>query len=715
MSLDLVKPLKILNIKDNIFSQFLEDPIMVQVSPGVDFREIDLTTIVPQVDTSVAAFAGLFRWGPVLRRTLIDSETTLVSRFGEPSNYNFEGWFSCSSFLSYSQSLLMVRCANTTSTNAQISVASAIANQGTVANILSEMVLSEDTYHSMDGTFTPNCYWVARYPGSMGNSLRITQCDTATQFTSTMNLASYGANGAVFTVVAGANLATLEVFSTSLTTANANAVALANMFSIGDLVLMGNSTIGKYYQKITNVQYDVVANAQGNTTTGNATITLNFEGTYNGHTTYVANDAVTRNWEYYDLVALPPGQSDYVAQFGNTLANDEIHVVVVDNGGQFTGIPGTVLEVYKNLSRATDAISIDGTTNYYKNVINQKSSHVWWANDRSGALSANAALVTSATTTAPLDLTFVLGRDGINEAAAPVNIFANGYDLFKSTEDVDIGLIIMGKTRGGTDGGQLANYVIDNIAEIRRDVVVFVSPNYSDVVFNVGDEGDACVAFRNLLRSTSYGFMDSGYKYMYDRYNDVNRWIPLNGDMAGLAARTEHTNDAWWSPAGFNRGQVKNYIQLAWNPRHTYRDQLYKNGINPVVAFPNQGVILYGDKTLLAKPSAFDRINVRRLFIVLERAISDASKYTLFEFNDAFTRAQFRNLVNPYLRQIQGRRGITDFLVVCDDTNNTPYIIDTNQFIGDIYIKPARSINFIQLNFVAVPTGVQFSEVIGKF
>jgi len=228
-------------------------------------------------------------------------------------------------------------------------------------------------------------------------------------------------------------------------------------------------------------------------------------------------------------------------------------------------------------------------------------------------------------------------------------------------------------------------------------------------------EADTLVAWRDAISDSSYAVMDSGYKYQYDRYNDIYRWIPLNGDIAGLCARTDQTNDAWWSPAGFNRGQIKNVIKLAYNPRKAERDILYPNGINPVVAFPGQGTILYGDKTLQAKPSAFDRINVRRLFIVLEKAISRAAKYSLFEFNDSFTRAQFKNLVVPYLRSVQGRRGITDFLVVCDDTNNTPQIIDSNQFVGDIYIKPARSINFIQLNFIAVGTGVQFSEVVGKF
>jgi len=244
---------------------------------------------------------------------------------------------------------------------------------------------------------------------------------------------------------------------------------------------------------------------------------------------------------------------------------------------------------------------------------------------------------------------------------------------------------------------------------------LFVSPQKADVVNNPGNEAAACVEFRNLLRSTSYAVLDSGMKYMYDRYNDTYRWIPLNGDTAGLCARTDDTNDPWWSPAGFNRGQIKNVVKLAWNPRQTARDILYKNGVNPIVQFLGEGTIMYGDKTLLHKPSAFDRINVRRLFIVLRKAIAEAAKYTLFEFNDAFTRATFKNMVNPYLRDIKGRRGIYDFLVVCDETNNTPVVIDRNEFIGDIYIKPARSINFIYLNFIAVPTGVAFSEVVGKF
>jgi len=308
------------------------------------------------------------------------------------------------------------------------------------------------------------------------------------------------------------------------------------------------------------------------------------------------------------------------------------------------------------------------------------------------------------------------GRDGPNESSASIGAVIQSYDVFKSAEDIDISLVLTGKSRGGVHGEQLGNYLIDNIAEKRKDCVVFTSPHYNDVVNNVFEDEEAdVVQFRNAMRSSSYGVLDSGYKYMYDKYNDVYRWVPINGDTAGLCAYTDESRDPWWSPAGFNRGNIKNVIKLAWNPRKAERDILYKNGVNPIVNFPGQGIVMFGDKTLLAKPSAFDRINVRRLFIVLEKAIATAAKFTLFEFNDEFTRSSFVNLVSPFLRDVQGRRGITDFVVVCDETNNTGEVIDRNEFIGDIYIKPARSINFIQLNFVAVRTGVEFSEVIGNF
>ena len=539
----------------------------------------------------------------------------------------------------------------------------------------------------------------------MGNSLRISVCDAANSFQSNVSVAA----NINFSI--GVNTATIEFSGTANGSANTTDSAISN----GDLILAGNNTISKQYLKVTGTSINT-------SYSGNTLLTINFEDPYRLKSDFTSN-TIQRYWEYFNVIDVAPGQSDYVRLNGNTAANDELHIVITDDRGDFTGTPGNILEVYQRLSRATDAKNNDNSDNYYKTVINDQSNYIWWANDRGTAASNTAVNIISATSTSPGNYQMRLGADGENEANTSLTDIASAYDLFASKEDVDISLIMQGRPLGGTtvQGGetitnfQLANYIIDNICEIRKDCVAFISPDKSKVLNNYGAEALSVVNWRNALRSTSYAVLDSGYKYRYDRYNDLNRWTPLNGDIAGLCVRTDQNNDAWWSPAGFNRGQIKNNIKLAWNPRKAERDIMYPNGVNPVVAFPGQGTILFGDRTLLAKPSAFDRINVRRLFIVLEKAISEAAKYSLFEFNDAFTRAQFKNLVTPYLRTVQGRRGITDFLVVCDETNNTPQIIDTNQFVGDIYIKPARSINFIQLNFIAVGTGVQFSEVVGRF
>jgi hypothetical protein len=342
---------------------------------------------------------------------------------------------------------------------------------------------------------------------------------------------------------------------------------------------------------------------------------------------------------------------------------------------------------------------------------------VWQGNDRSGAASGNTSTVIASTATIPYTASFTGGFDGTTETTVTNGALATAYDLFADPTTADISLLITGKSLGGTHGEQHPNYLIDNIAETRKDCVVFVSPQYEDVAGSgvEGNQATNIITFRNSVRNSSYAVIDSGYKYQYDKYNDVYRWIPLNGDIAGISARTDSVRDPWFSPAGFVRGQIKNIVKLAYNPSKVDRDELYKKYINPVSTFPGQGTILFGDKTALGRPSAFDRINVRRLFITLEKAIANASNSTLFEFNDEFTRAQFRNLVEPFLRDVQGRRGIYDFRVVCDETNNTSEIIDSNRFVGDIYIKPAKSINFIQLNFVAVRSGVEFNEIVAQF
>ena len=484
--------------------------------------------------------------------------------------------------------------------------------------------------------------------------------------------------------------------------------ALRDKLTVGDYVEVGNTSVGKQNMKVTSKgsQLDDGTNIYFN---------IGFDTTWNKSTNVSASE-LTRKWEYFNVVESAPGTSSAMTAAGRTVT-DEVSVVVVDEDGLISGTPGQVLEIYQNLSRATNAKKDDGTTNYYKTIINDFSRYVWATNDRSGAASATLADLSNSTNTTTYTKSFVRGADGATETTVSMAALGAAYDLFADASTVDLSLVLQGKAIGSGNEAQLANYLIDNIAEVRKDCVVFISPARSDVV-GVGLEGlqaQNIVDFRNTLHNTSYAFLDSGYKYQYDKYADVYRYVPLNGDIAGITARSDSVRDPWFSPAGFTRGQVKNLVKLAFSPNKTERDLLYKNDVNPVVTFPGQGTVLYGDKTLLGRSSAFDRINVRRLFIVLEKAIATASNSALFEFNDEFTRAQFRNLVEPYLRDVQGRRGIYDFRVVCDETNNTAEVIDSNRFVGDIYIKPAKSINFIQLNFVAVRSGVEFNEIAGQF
>jgi len=569
--------------------------MVFQISPGVNFSEIDLTTIVPAVGTTNAGMVGNFVWGPVNEIHTVSSEIDLVNQYGEPNQNNFVDFFTAASFLAYGQNLQIVR-ANGTPT-----MLNAVAN-GAGATIQNNIDYNEN----YSGGANTHGMWAAKWPGDIGNSLQVSVFP--------------GPNTSAFT-----------------------------------------------------------------------------------------------SWSWSSYFQGPPTTSTYVSNNGGS--NDELHVVVVDQDGRFTGTANTVLEKFAFVSKASDAINDDGTSNYYVNQINQKSKYIWWlSHPDTGIGLANAANWGSAS--AGGSVVYGVG-DNVAYTSSLTNgtfnmsssgLVNQGYDLFRNPDTVDVSLVLTSDF-----GANTVNYVIDNIAGNRRDCVVFASPLRASVVNNVGNEATSVVADRNTYTTSSYAFMDSGWKYMYDKYNSVFRWVPLNGDMAGLCVRTDYQRDAWWSPAGFNRGGVLNVTKLSWNPTKTDRDTLYNNGVNPVVTFQGNGTILYGDKTLQSKPSAFDRINVRRLFIVLEKAISRAAKYSLFEFNDAFTRAQFVSLVEPFLRDVQGRRGIFDFRVVCDETNNTPQVIDSNQFVGDIYIKPARSINFIQLNFVAVGTGVDFSEVVGKF
>lgn len=431
----------------------------------------------------------------------------------------------------------------------------------------------------------------------------------------------------------------------------------------------------------------------------------------------IADSATYDGWGFEGEFDTPPSTSIYAANVGGS--NDELHIIVVDALGLWTGTAGSILEKFPFVSKASDARKQDGSNNYYRDVVNQSSKYIWWMDHpESGTNWGNAAASTSfvdLNISDPItnDANGVALTGGVDDLAPTSGQIQAGFALFANSELYDISLVPTGPV-----SATVAKYVIQNVVETRRDCVAFVSPidiTTGEVIRGV-DAAERLIEYRNDATfnvSSSYAVLDSGYKYQYDRYNDVYRWVPLNGDIAGLCARTDDTNDPWWSPGGLNRGQIKNVVKLAFNPNKAERDNLYKNGINPVVSFPGQGIVLFGDKTLLAKPSAFDRINVRRLFIVLEKAIAIAAKYQLFEFNDAFTRAQFRSLVEPFLRDVQGRRGVVDFRVICDETNNTGEVIDRNEFIADIYIKPARSINFITLNFIAARTAVSFDELGG--
>ncbi|MDB4809623.1 phage tail sheath subtilisin-like domain-containing protein [bacterium] len=635
-----------------------------QVSPGVLVQEKDLTRIIPAVSTSIGAFAGEFRKGPINEITTISSEQELVSVFGKPDASNYEDFFSAANFLQYSNALRVVRTQNSSVSNATESGSTFVIKS------LSDYV---DNYADGSGSIG---LWAAKTAGAWGNNLKISTCPSSTVYSSagiTVNDSSTAAGDTVVTVSSGTSI------------------------NVGDIINFGDNYNYKVLSKSTN---DITIKRKDEPEHFTASDSSGlFAALTDGAT-------VTRYWEFYDLVSKAPGTSPFVTQAGGS--NDELHIVVVDEDGGITGTKGEVLEVFAALSKASDAKGAQGDTNYYPTVIQNKSNYIYWMDhNASGTNWGSAAASTTYTdVTAVSNVSLSNGANGSTRTNAQL---LTSYELFKDAETVDVGLIIAGKG----DATHIDNLI--SIAEDRKDAVVFASPERSDVV-NVSSaaaQATNVIAFFNGIRSSSYVMFDSGYKYMYDRYSDVYRYVPLNGDLAGLSARTDLIADAWYSPAGLNRGIIRGAVKLAFNPNKTQRDDLYRARVNPVATFPGQGTVLFGDKTGLTAPSAFDRINVRRLFITLEKAVATASKFQLFEFNDEFTRANFRNIVEPFLREVQGRRGITDFLVVCDETNNTGEVIDRNEFIAEIFIKPARSINFITLQFIATRTGVSFDEVAG--
>ena len=413
--------------------------------------------------------------------------------------------------------------------------------------------------------------------------------------------------------------------------------------------------------------------------------------------------------KYSDIFDAAPGTSEYAANLGKGTIGDELHVLVLDEDGVWTGEANSVLETFSFLSQAADAKKSDGTSNYYVDVINSNSKYVRWLDHDSSLSNAGGNLTTLtsiAGSTSAIANSLAGGTDDNVPLAGEI---AAGYDLLEDSDTVDLGLLF---SYPDANGASVIAEDLITIANARKDIVAFVSPPIGDSQGSSSPASDV-IGWANGIPSSSYAVIDSGAVYVYDKYNDTFRWIGAGGHLAGLCANSDNVADSWFSPAGVNRGQLLGVSKLAYNPVKADRDSLYKARVNPIVSLPGQGTILFGDKTALSRPSAFDRINVRRLFITLEKAISVAAKAQLFEFNDEFTRAQFLNLVEPFLRDVKGRRGITDFKVICDATNNTSQVIDSNSFVADIFIKPARSINYITLNFVATRSGVEFSEISG--
>jgi hypothetical protein len=515
--------------------------------------------------------------------------------------------------------------------------------------------------------------------------------NTATSFFSAANFLAYGNN---LQVVRAANTLSKNAGANN-TVQTINNVDVYDTTYIADT--LGQSFVARYPGAAGNsLKVSVWDSNTANAAAGGSTFT---------------------SWTYKSYFPAAPSTSSYVSASGG--ANDQIHLVVIDEDGLFSqGAKGTVLEVFPYLSKASDAVNDDGSTSYYRTVLRDQSKYVYALGpvdnaNTSGTWGQTANTQFSGCYMAGSNTGSTVSLASGSDLALTGANYTTAYGEFTNPDVVDISLIVTGDAGGASNYTTVQQYTIDSIASVRKDCVTFLSPPQSGIVGGATPETTITSWVTTLARASTYAIADSGWKYQFDKYNNVYRWIPLNGDIAGLCVRTDETRDPWFSPAGVNRGAIKNVVKLAWNPTQAQRDTIYSVGVNPVVSFPGQGTILYGDKTLVTQPSAFNRINVRRLFIVLEKAIATASKYALFELNDEFTRAQFIALVEPFLRDVKGRRGIYDYRVVCDTTNNTPEVIDYNRFVGDIYIKPARSVNYIQLNFVAVRTGVSFSEIVG--
>ena len=712
-------------------------------SPGIVVKEIDLTTgrTTPS-SNKVGAIVAPFAKGPVDSPTLVENENDLLNNFGEPysTDKHYEHWLSASSYLAYGGSLRVVRANDSDLRNGFVGTASSVK------------IDSLDHYNALgyDENTLANVVVAARNPGSWSNGVKVAVIDAKADqilggITTTSVVVGYGVTQAISSVLPGAG-------STSV----------LNGYLKGIVTEIGAGTISvKVLSYVSAAGTETAVDYQASgvyafSNTGNVAIHTNGQATSFASTSYTSRldwfdqqtigltTSSTINW---NNIAPRPGTSAFAAARNSRF--DEVHVVTIDALGTVTGNAGTILEKHLSLSKATDAEFSVGNPSYWRKYLANNSQYIF-------GLGAPAGIVTtgySSGFTLASDVGWDQPADGIIFAAtgsstntltggkdygggsdvtssgaltASLGELSDGYDLFESTDNYKVDFLLMGSAAYDVSTAQaLANKLI-SVAELRKDAIAFISPyrgaaltdTSSQTAVTVNSAADITtnvLSFYSPVTSSSYAVFDSGYKYMYDRFANTFRYVPLNGDIAGLCARNDINNFPWYSPAGTTRGAILNAVKLAYNPTKTQRDQLYSNRINPVIFSPGSGIILFGDRTGLSKASAFDRINVRRLFVYLENAISQAAKDALFEFNDQITRTNFVNTIEPFLRDVQAKRGIFDYVVVCDETNNTAAVIDNNEFVADIYIKPARSINFIGLNFIATKTGVDFEEVIGNF
>lgn len=655
-----------------------------QVSPGVLVQEKDLTTIIPNVSTSIGGIVIAADKGPADDIIEVSTEKQLVDYFGTPSDTNASSWYTAANFLKYSGALKVVRAIDETA---------ALNSSGTSGVLIKNDTIWEDFGRTSTG-LTAVGNFAAKTPGAWGDSLKVSVCPSAAAFDGTAVTAAI--SGQIQSVAfsaggSGFDNGTHDLSISGGTGGTVRVVVAGNTVTTVTLLTVGSGyTVGL----TTSLTITIPPALTGTPGTG-------FVGTMVVED--VAAVSQTDAWEYAYLFDAAPGTTDYAANLGGS--NDELYIVVIDEDGGITGVADTVLETFIT-SKATDVKSVTGEVMYYKDKLFRSSNYIYWMSHETATPAFGGAVkgVTYDATQVAYSLSLANGADGAYPTSGD---FKEGLDLFDDADTVDVNLIMAGPA------DQVHAQNVINLCNGRKDCLGFISPEMTDVVGVTSSDTQTTnvKGFFDLLSSTSYVTFDSGWKYQYDTYNDVYRWVPLNGDIAGCCANTDDVADPWFSPAGMSRGNIKSVVKLAYNPKKNERDTLYKARINPVVTFPGMGTLLWGDKTAQAKASSFDRINVRRLFMVLEKAISRASKAQLFELNDDLTRNNFLAMTEPFLRDVQGRRGITDFKVVCDTSNNTGDIIDRNEFIADIYIKPARSINFITLTFVATRSGVSFTEV----